>query len=471
MKKLFVGAVCLLLVAGAAAYWYFHRSGDAARDVLPANAEAVAVLEPAELIEALGLPLDLVSKLPMGLEDFVEAIDLEKPVYAFVSDDDLSGASLNVKDAEKFVKAASGLGFGSEEQGGFRWLTNGSFMACLDHDKLLLCGPVPESGQGALRNKMIDMMRQSRQDVALLDKANRQTGSIRLCVSLGSLSKEQMPTGFDGSGAFLCSTLKVGKRDITLSANVEDKDGKPYSGRAEGEELLQPIDGLLPTVLPEKPFAWLCFGVKGENLLNVLRSGPQVSATLMMLNVLFFDADLMLKAIDGDVIVMMPKADFDRKEILLTARISNSDFLKNAKDWDTTTSQGGMSLRKRGQEDDYVFTFNDEQAYFGVRGDFLYLTSSERLANQVLQESEHGILQPMVAGKHICGSMDIAQIVEAYQAISLILRTMPQLREAVDAFQHVSLSANTPNSIELSIETNKPVKEVISNLTKLTTGK
>ena len=33
MKKIVIGIICLLLV-GVAAYWYFHRDNDKARDVL-----------------------------------------------------------------------------------------------------------------------------------------------------------------------------------------------------------------------------------------------------------------------------------------------------------------------------------------------------------------------------------------------------------------------------------------------------
>ncbi len=469
MKKLAIALVCLLL-AGAAGAWYFLRTNDKARNVLPADATSVAVLDPIELIEGLGLSPEDVGNLDGDMKDLIEAFDLTNPVYAFATEGNSSCIALNVRDADKLKKAASNFNFASEEQSGYQWIASSNAIGCFDKEKLLLCGPVSTSEQNALRPELLKLMKQSGQEVPILEKVDGQKGFLRLCSSLNSIPKDQLPPGYDASGAFLNTSLSFGKQDITFSAKVEDKDGKPYSGRPEGEELLCPIKGLLPTVLPDQPFAWFSIGVKGEQLLKFLRIGPQVSAMLMMLNVTFFDADLLLKAINGDVVVMMPKADLERHEVLITAEISNSDFLKNADDWDTTSSVDDMGLRKRG-ENDYVFSFQGEQVFWGVRGGLLYISSSESLANQVLQESGSGLLQPKVAGKYMCGSIDIAQLVQNYAPLMLILSAVPQLHDAVTAIDKLTFSADTPQSFELSLQTNKPVKDVMSNLVKLLSRK
>ncbi len=470
MKKLVVTLVCLLFV-GAGAAWYFMREKDKARDVLPADATAVAVIEPAELFEALGLSLNEVKKLVWNLEDLAEAIDLKEPVYAFASESGLTGIALNVNNADKLEKAAASFSFASEEDDGYLWIANSTSIGCIGDDKMLLIAPVSETEQDALRPEMMKLMKQGRRDVPLLDKANRQRGSLRVSTSLSNLPKEYLPKGFRSSGAFLSAAMAIGKKDITLSAKVEDEEGKPFSFNPDGEELLHPINGLLPTIVPDRPFAWLCLGVKGEQLLRILRSGPQVSAALMALNVSFFDADLMLKAIDGDVVVMVPKANLTHPDVLITAQISNSDFLKEAKDWDTNSLIGGMSLRKRGEADDYVFTFRGERVYFGVRGGLLYMASSEHLASQLLQESELDNLHSMVAGKYLSGSVDVGQLLKAYPSVALLLTAIPSLGEAVKAVDKLEVTSNKPQSIELSLKTNEPIKDIMSNFWKLMKGK
>ena len=48
---------------------------------------------------------------------------------------------------------------------------------------------------------------------------------------------------------------------------------------------------------------------------------------------------------------------------------------------------------------------------------------------------------------------------------------MPQLRDAVEAIDGVTNSADAQQNFELSLKTKKPVKDIISNLVKLLTGK
>ena len=477
MKKLVF--IVITLLAAAAAAWYFLRPGDKARDVVPADAVAVGVLQSARLVEALGLTSGEVKELAASLGDLAEAVDIGKPAYAFVSERGLSGVAINVNDADKLLSVASAFGFASTSGSGYQWLTNSSAIGCFDDDKLLLCGPASVAEQDALRSEMLRLMKQARQDVPILEKANRQEGFLRLSAPLESLPKEYVPKGFDVSGALLSTSLSLGRQDITLSAKVEDKDGKPYSGCPEGEELLRPIDGLLLTALPDNPFAWFCMGVKGGQLLKFLRHVPQVSSMLMMLNVAFFDADLLLKAIDGDVVLMVPKADFIHPEALITAHISNSDFLKNAEDWDTTSSVGDMNLRRRG-ENDYVFSFQGQSAYFGVRGDLLYIATSERLAEQGARSrgqgargkeqgargKEQGARGKEQGGKYLSGSVDLSQLVRSYASVALMLGAAPQLYEAVDALDRLNIKSEAPLSFELSLTTKKPIKEITAILTK-----
>lgn len=460
MKKLIIALLCLTIL-GATITWFFLRSNDNARDALPADATVVAVIEPAQFVEGLGLNLNDFTKMASVLCNIEGSIDFTKPFYAFTTEKSLSGFTFNVEDADELLKCLTSLGYASEEQNSFHWIANNNSIGCIDENKMLLCF-ASTTQQDELRNEMTKLMKQAHQDLLLYEKANKQTGFLKISSSLSSLPKKQMPLGFSTSGAFLNASLAIGSQDFTLSANLEDEDGEPYNISSKGEELLRPIEGLLPTARSANPFAWLSMGVKGEQILKMLRRYPKISTTLMAMNVAFFDADQILKAIEGDVIIMMPKAD----EMLITARISNSDFLNNAKDWDTTSSINGMSLRKRGPDDDYVFNLREKHIYFGVRGELLYIASTEKLANQILQESETDILFNTTAGKYISGSLDIAQLINA----STILRMLPVVRELTDAFESVSVTANSPQSIKLSVHTSKPIKEIVPKFCKLMTG-
>lgn len=451
MKKLVIALVALLL-AGVVAFWYFHRDNDKARDVLPEDATAVAVLEPAELIQGLGLKEDKIKKLTMNNEDFFEALDLAKPVYAFTTARGLTGLTLNVKDAEKLLKAISAFGFASEEQNGLQWVVNNNTIGCIDKDKILLCETSTPSSQDALMDVMSKLMSQDRKDVEALENASKQDGCFRISAPLNNIPKEYIKGLPDGvSDAILNGALQIGKKDISLSANLTtDFSSLP----------LAPIKGSLANIGPEKPFLWVCFNLNGESLLPLLRDVPQIRSLLLALN-LSVDADMMLKAINGDVTIAVPKLDLKNPDFILTASLANTDFLKNADDW-----KGVSKLGKNA----FAFEFDGAKAFFGVQEGNLYIASSERMAAGAFEKAPKDAFQSEAKGKYLTASLNIGQVIQAYPGLAILLRTMPKVGEITDAFDRVTLTADTPQSLELSIQTRKPVKDIISNIMMLVTG-
>jgi hypothetical protein len=77
----------------------------------------------------------------------------------------------------------------------------------------------------------------------------------------------------------------------------------------------------------------------------------------------------------------------------------------------------------------------------------------------------------MVAGKYLSGSVDVGQLLKAYPSVALLLTAIPSLGEAVKAVDKLEVTSNKPQSIELSLKTNEPVKDIMSNFWKLMKGK
>lgn len=456
MKKLVIGIICLLLIGGAA-YWYFHRDSDKARDVLPADATAVAVFEPAEILDGLGLKQEKAGKLVRNLEDLVEGVNLAKPVYAFATQDELSGVALNVKDVKRLLKAATLFNYASEEQNGYQWIANSNSIGCIDEDKLLIVGPVAEEQQDALREEMMSLMKQARKDVPALDKLDRKGTALSLSAPLNSLPKEYvqkyLPAKTDLSDASFNAALRFGGKDITLSMESSvDLSNMPLS----------PIKGDigLSGVLPANPFAYVCFNMNGEKLLPELRKVPNLRTALLALN-LCVDVDMMIKAIDGDVVISVPEPDLQHPAVLLTATLSNTDFLENADEW--------SRVRRLG-ESDFVADYEGTQVFFGVHDKYLYITNSNKVASNIGENKDSGTLRLPIKGKYLSASLDIAQLVDAYPGVNMLLRVVPQIREVIDAFDQVTLTADSQQSMQLSLQTKKPVKEVIGNFVTLLMG-
>lgn len=437
MKKLVLIIIAVLL-AGTAAWFLLHGSKDAARDILPADATTVAVLEPVELMRGLGLKPDKASKLVLNLKDFAEGIDLTKPVYAFASESGLTGIALSVKDEEALLKAFSGISYASEEQQGYQWIANRSSIGCMDKDKLLLIAPAAETQQDALRAGMMRLMRQSRQDVPALDQANKQKGFLRVSAAV------------DGAGT-VGAGLSIGERDITLSTEATEL-APAVKGAAE---VLSPSGGLLPTIGKEPPFAWLYMNVNGEKLLPVLRSNPQIRDVLTGLNVGVFDADLFLKAISGDVMVAVPSLNLLHPEVYGAVCVTSTDFLANADEWTGVTRIG---------EKDYLFSGDDVQLFFRDCGGSLFFATTRELFDSYLREGNGPGLQANAAGRYLSGSVDVGGILRGNPSVAILLAAMPSLAEAVGAIGEFKVSASGPQSLELSLTTNKPVREIITSI-------
>ena len=204
MKKLVFGIIALLL-AGVAAYWFFHRDNDKARDVLPQDATAAMVLEPAELASELGLNLKDIFNLVSSFGDVEGTIDFTKPVYAFTTESGLGGISLNVEDADKLQKLIEPFA-AIEEKDGFKWIVKGNDgIGCLDKDKMLLCNVTSPSQWDGVREEMVKLMKQSRQDVPALEKAKEQKGVFHASTTLSNIPQQyaaSLPAGTDLSPAF-----------------------------------------------------------------------------------------------------------------------------------------------------------------------------------------------------------------------------------------------------------------------------
>ncbi len=453
MKRLAIAFLCLLFI-GAAVAWCFLRDNDKARNVLPKDVTAVAVFEPADFFEDLGFNPSKAGKLVQNLEDVVEGIDLSKPAYAFASESGLSGIALNVHDVEKLLKAFSFFGYASEEQEGFQWVVNKSSIGCIDKDKLLLCGHVSATGQDALRSEMVKLMSQSKQDVPVIEKVLQQEGVLRLSTSFCNLPKEyarSFPADADLSKAFLDAALRIDEKAIALSTKVEGVENLSLP--------LSPIKGTLATMQSEKPFFWLCANMKGEELLPHLRKVPELRSALLALN-MCVDADLMIKAIDGDVMLAVPKADFKHPDFLFAATLANTDFLANSDDW-----QVG-----RRNKTDFFIRQEGVEVFFGVREGRLYIASNTGLADKTFLDAEDNDFQKAAKGKYLSASLDVGQIIEIYPAVAIMLKALPQVREITDAFECITLTSDSPQGMELSIQTNKPVKEIVQNLWSLMTG-
>ena len=452
-KKLFV-IIALLLACACCVAWYFMKDRDDARQLLPEDATSVLVFEPLELLDGLGLGASDLDIVPTDVKNLIESVDLTKPIYVFDTRTSGRGVCLCLRDADKFMDSGAALGFTSERNGESKWMTGRNSICLTDGRKaLLMITPQPDSD--AIRPAMQKLMTQGKREAPLL-RSLGDKGFLRLTTTLDKLPAEfrrTLPAGFDPTQARLNASWSIGSKNITLSAELQTPE--PLLG----DEFLRPVKGNLSDLAPAQPFLSFCINISGEKLIELIRKQPELRTALLGLNMML-DADMMLSAIDGDVSIVVPTPSLGKPDVLITATLKDTDFLQNANDWD--------KVRKLSSTD-FVASYEGIDTYFGVRNGLLYVTTSQELAECACEKSYASM--PLLKGKRMSAFINVGQIIKAYPPLRMALIAMPQLGEALNAIDGVAFSADTPQSLEVSVTTEKPVKDIVKNLKTLLKGK
>ena len=117
---------------------------------------------------------------------------------------------------------------------------------------------------------------------------------------------------------------------------------------------------------------------------------------------------------------------------------------------------------------------NGMDIFFGVRDSKLYISNSKELASNACLKANAADFQKDAKGKYLSASLNLRQLFEAVSksfSPTAIMLNMPQIREAVDALDRITLNANSQQNYVLTVETNKPVKDIYKNIISILTGK
>lgn len=448
MKKLILPLVALLLFA-AAATWYFLRRTNSARDVIPSDAIAVAEFEPFELIRTYGLS---VTDIPKMTADGY-GIDFTRPIYAFITKNGLMCVTLNVTDGKAFTEFVRLYwGFASEEERGMLWLSSKSSTGYLADGKAIIAGPLSFAEQDAVKPQLAALLRQSRQDVPLLDDLEKQQGVLRIAAPVGSLlvqsfSRQQLSeSGVKLSpDAMLFAALRFGSQDVTLSASISGLDKELTS-------VFRPVGGSIDGLQASFPFLRACTNISGEKLLQLLRRIPRLRTMLLALNMVI-DADMMLCSVDGDVtLTLSPCKRPMQSDYLLTAELSNTDFLAHADDWKTGIASG-VQFVDRGNND-YLIIYNGKSIFFGLRDGRLYITSNPQLNLQTILPEE----LEAERGSYLRAYLDASRTLDFFGVPHGIL---PFIAGWLD---RLTFSVTSADSMELQLTTRLPIEDILNKI-------
>ena len=393
-RKIYLIAALLIFVAGVLiTFLLLRRSERNYVNVLPEDARAVAEVDLTTLSEP-GMTELIKSSLQCDTH-MVERLGLstERPAYLFATDEGRLGLVAAIQDMNLLNSELQAQGHAVESQRGLKWCHVDSWLVAFDRHRVLVMECDAVTNEVSLRKQMVEMMK-STKPASLLASLDSQAGNIRLAAQL-DVSMLNIPNELVDKllslmlkeHPILQASVSLGEHAYSLSADLVQTPAEEGETGVRPSDVFHPIQGHLAETGPSCPLFWAGINISGEQLLQLMRKIPALRTMLISVN-LFFDADMVIRSVNGDVSLAVTEGDDMQTQWLLTAQLSDTSFLRNVPSWERTLSLSSIFRFQVLQESDFLLVMPDNSSfYFGVRDDMLYVTPSATLALEACHQT------------------------------------------------------------------------------------
>ena len=475
MRKYLIIIALILIAVAIGGYFLFFAKKDVCRNVVPEDARAVLVIDAKQALGQLDFSVsDIFKALKHHQRQKEEdksgwGIDMLAPMYGFVSSDNYVCGVFALSDAVDFEAKLKAEEIKIESQRGFKWASKGEILLCFDNRKALIMGPVIMGQADAMRGRMVEWMTQGSHKVPILANLKKDDGVINLRSTLAvvppSFTSQLFGSLNDANlnDIFLNASLRIKERSFLLSTELESEDEEFTNYASEYDKLLRPIDGSKLPASMEEPTLRAVFNVDGEKVLPKLRENFLLRTILVGLN-MCVDLDMMIKAIDGDVLVELGGQNVFSPDFAANAQIRNQDFLRNSKDWCSGSSTFGSSCQALGEKD-FVLQYAGSQFFFGVLDDLLYLSSDDVKTHRFSapqSEDEISRVREQAHGKRIYVSVNLARMLDSISAVG----ANTGFEKETTSLDRVNVSVTDFRHIEYELTTTERPTDFIKRLLK-----
>lgn len=466
MKK-FLVILAVVIAIAVGAYYFFSAKGDVCKNVIPEDAKAVMTFSGTELVKQLDFSIsDIFELLKLKGDDDKEdvGVDLLSPMYGFISSDNYVCCVLPLSDAEALEEVITDKNITVESGRGFKWAYLENVLVCFDSKKALLMGLVSKAESDGMRTRVVEWMKQGSHEIPMLSSIRDKKGVLRLRTNLEALPDKYKSLykglflNLDLNKVFLNLTFNLKENAFVLSAETETDVEEFYKKVSNYFGYNRPIQGNQLQNPQSESVGCLMFNLDGEGLYKKLSEGPTSEMLFSGLKLYCSDADLILKAIGGDVLVELGKND-DNPWFLFNAHVKNKDFMKNAQTWGSGLPASSFLCQKI-DKDNFMIQNAEDKYYFGVRDDVLYATSDTKMLNSSKDDSSFG---SRAAGKLFYLSICVNSLKKISDVKSSLEAKDESANELFNSLDHLNVSVSENGIFELELTT----KEKISDLIKM----
>lgn len=365
-------------------------------------------------------------------------IDFSANVYFFEDARYNIGLCAKVSDDDKLADMLQQAGCRVEKRRGFRFaLLQGNWIVGFSDVSVLLMGPVIPAAIDEMKGQMVQYLKQSEDEsikgTPLMERLQTIDAPMAMVCQASALP-EQFITPFT-----IGAPRDASPSDIMIAASMEVSrgrlliSGQTFSFKKQIDEALQkaqqtyrPIKGDYVKTMSTSDGMGLFMNIDGKNFHKLIRQNRGVSTMLMGINTAI-DMDNIIKSIDGDMALIASGLGNDKLQMMMGAKLGNSNWLKDVAYWKQSVPKGGR-IGDWGKNCFY-YTGNQTAYYFGVTNDMQYMSGgSKDEALRSIRPSQNPInndLQQLIIGNKLVMLINFEALTDQKaQAITSMLKPL-----------------------------------------------
>lgn len=417
MNKYFIRSV-VACVAWALLSLFSSCSSEDYLNAIPDNSTALVAVDAQALIGNNGS--ETVQEL-LKIDDLADCgLDLSAKLYLFETVDGNIGLSAKIADDKKLIKWFDGM---SKE--GFCKTTSkykdyqftiikDSWVAGFSDNALVVMGPTLPAQQQEVKQNILKLLGQDADEgikgTPMFDRLDSINAPVAFVAQAAALPEKFVapftigaPKDADLSQVMIAAELgsndgnEIIIRGETFSFNAKvDKELKSSS------EIFRPITGKYNANMSSGAVFGMFLNVEGAQFIKLLHNNKTFQALLVGMNTAI-DMDNIIKSIDGDVVVVLPKFTKEMPEIQMCADLKSKTFLNDVGYWKQSCPAGSKIVDW--EKDSYYYSGGDMTFYFGVSEDMQFFSgSSENEARNILNKAADPLsvnIQELIKGQRM----------------------------------------------------------------------
>lgn len=395
MRKLFTifSLVCIALLASCTKGSY--------TDLVPKDATIVAAVRLDKLVQDADVPNsslmsyadDYMGVIANGedremLREFMDdpsviGLDFSEPAYVFATHAKHLGLVLKVDDADRvdaFFEFMHKLQLATKttSRGHLTWTDLlGDFHVAYDQRALLvLMDAEGKTPANMLRNHMTALFDQDAEDSFGQHPCSEEWAKSPSHIQFYARATALPSDWGEGVKSLLPQGVRVA--DVAVKADVQFSSGEAIvnarltSENESVEEKLgaqtkhtKPIQGAFLNMVPDDFLAFATLGCEGEWLLDLLKSNADTKQRLFLME-RAIDIEAILRAVEGDVAVVLPTTYIDHSnDLTAAAQIKSTDFMSDFNYWKQTAKDYHITLSKIA-DDQYCVSAEGQEILWGI---------------------------------------------------------------------------------------------------------